>query len=196
MNDDARDPFADGLPVLRHERLVLRAFAPRDVDDVFELYRDKDATRFGYSPRMDTRSDAEHVISECARLARAREIFHWGVARASDDRIVGHATLFAWKREHRRAELGYSTLKSEWGRGLATAAAGVLLAFAFEKLDLRRIEADVDPRNAASLRVLEKLGFRREGLMRERWEVDGELQDAVILGLLRGECALAGERVA
>jgi RimJ/RimL family protein N-acetyltransferase len=62
-----------------------------------------------------------------------------------------------------------------------------LLAYAFDELDLRRIEADVDPRNAASIRTLERLGFRREGYLRERWRVNGEVQDALFYGLLRRE---------
>ncbi|MGH8430561.1 MAG: GNAT family N-acetyltransferase, partial [Solimonas sp.] len=60
----------------------------------------------------------------------------------------------------------------------------VLFDFAFGTPNLRRLEADVDPRNANSLRILGKLGFRREGLLRERWNVGGEIQDTVFLGLL------------
>jgi RimJ/RimL family protein N-acetyltransferase len=61
------------------------------------------------------------------------------------------------------------------------------LGFAFDTLDMRRIEADVDPRNIASVRALERLGFQREGFLRERWQVDGEIQDALFYGLLRGQ---------
>jgi hypothetical protein len=63
----------------------------------------------------------------------------------------------------------------------------VLVRFAFGPLDLRRLEADVDPRNTPSLRLVEKLGFVREGYMRERWELQGEIQDGVFFGLLRRE---------
>jgi len=62
-----------------------------------------------------------------------------------------------------------------------------LLTYAFEVLDLRRIEADVDPRNTASIQILERLGFQREGFLRERWEVNGEIQDALFYGLIRRE---------
>jgi RimJ/RimL family protein N-acetyltransferase len=63
----------------------------------------------------------------------------------------------------------------------------ILLDYAFRALGLRRLEADVDPRNSGSMRVLERLGFRHEGLLRERWKVNGELQDSVLLGLLERE---------
>jgi ribosomal-protein-alanine N-acetyltransferase len=180
------DPFRDGLPTIESRGLRLRAFRHADADDVFRLYCDKDAVRFGYSPRMEEPSDAIVVIEETARLARARTVFHWGVADG-EDRIVGHATLFHLEKRHRRAEIGYSIRRDLWGRGLGTRAAAVLVDFAFGALDLRRIEADVDPRNTGSLRLLEKLGFVREGYFRQRWEIQGEVQDGVAFGLLRSE---------
>jgi RimJ/RimL family protein N-acetyltransferase len=61
------------------------------------------------------------------------------------------------------------------------------LTYAFDVLEFHRIEADVDPRNAASIRTLERLGFQREGYLRERWQVNGEIQDAVFYGLLRSD---------
>ena len=64
------------------------------------------------------------------------------------------------------------------------AAFGRLIAFAFDELALIRLEADVDPANVASLALLEAMGFRREGLCRERWIVDGVVQDSLMLGLL------------
>ena len=60
-----------------------------------------------------------------------------------------------------------------------------LLAYAFDELAMRRIEADVDPRNMASIRTVERLGFQREGYLRERWQVNGEIQDTLFYGLLR-----------
>lgn len=62
-----------------------------------------------------------------------------------------------------------------------------LLGYAFGELNLERIEADVDPRNEASIRTLERLGFKKEGYLRERWKVNGEVQDAIFYGLLRRE---------
>jgi RimJ/RimL family protein N-acetyltransferase len=179
------DPFALGLPTLEAARLRLRALSERDVAEVYELYADREAVRFGYAPPMGTRADARRLINQTLELARDRTLFHFGVADREQDRVIGHATLFRWEREQRRAELGYSIRRDLWGRGLGTEAVATLIAFAFEALGLRRIEADADPRNTASIRVLEKLGFAREGLLRERWEIDGEIQDAIVFGLLR-----------
>ncbi|MEO7093047.1 MAG: GNAT family N-acetyltransferase [Polyangiales bacterium] len=178
-HDDIEAIFEAGLPTIEGPSLRLRALRPDDAPAVFELYGDRDANRYGYQPTMSEVADAERLIGEIAELARKRTLFHWGVARRDDDVIIGHATLFKLERAHHRAEIGYSIRRDHWGRGLGAEAARQLIAFAFDRLDLRRLEADVDPRNAASLRMLEKLGFEREGYLRERWELAGELQDAV-----------------
>ena len=104
-----------------------------------------------------------------------------------DDRIVGTCTLFNLDARNRRAEIGYALARDSWGQGLMSEALGALIAYAFGPLGLTRLEADVDPRNAPSIRIVEKLGFVREGLLRERWHVGGEAQDSLMLGLLRRE---------
>lgn len=191
---DCDDPFRDGLPVVEAARIRLRPFEERDLEEVFRLYEDKEATRYGYSPKMESLEDARALVAETTSLAASRTLFHFGVATRDDDRIIGHATIFQWMKSQRRAELGYSVRKDLWGQGYATEAANALLGFGFERLSLRRVEADVDPRNPSSVRVLEKLGFVREGYLRERWEVNGELQDGVFFGLLRREWRGASPR--
>ena len=71
------------------------------------------------------------------------------------------------------------------GKGLGTEALSTALKYGFDTLNLYRIEADVDPRNIGSIRLLEKLNFQREGLLRQRWRVNGEVCDSVLLGLLK-----------
>jgi RimJ/RimL family protein N-acetyltransferase len=128
------------------------------------------------------------LIRRSADLVRSRTVFHWGVARRTDDGVIGHATLFEIEEASRRAEIGYSIRRADWGRGLGTDAVRTLLGFAFERCGFRRIEADVEPRNLASLRVLQKLGFVREGYLRERWCIGEEIQG-------RGRAGSAAARV-
>ncbi|MCC6595314.1 MAG: GNAT family N-acetyltransferase, partial [Rhodanobacteraceae bacterium] len=93
-------------------------------------------------------------------------------------------SLFALSRDHARAELGYALRPAYWRQGLATQMLTLALGHAFTALGLLRIEADVDPLNLASCRLLERLGFVREGLLRERWRVGGATQDSALYGLL------------
>jgi ribosomal-protein-alanine N-acetyltransferase len=110
-----------------------------------------------------------------------------GVELARTGGIIGTCTLAGLDATHRRAELGYALKRACWGQGYMAEALPVLLHFAFEQLGLRRITADVDPRNGRSIRSLERLGFQREGYLREHYWVNGELQDGILFGLLRSE---------
>jgi RimJ/RimL family protein N-acetyltransferase len=100
---------------------------------------------------------------------------------------MGTCTLFHIDSGNMRAELGYCLASAYWSQGYMSEALTALITFSFGTLKLRRLEADVDPRNENSMRILDKLGFTREGLLRERWNVDGEIQDSAFLGLLAKE---------
>jgi ribosomal-protein-alanine N-acetyltransferase len=104
--------------------------------------------------------------------------------------VIGTCTLASISRAHQRAELGYAIVRSHWRQGYASEVATAMVRFAFNTLDLHRLEADVDPRNIPSTHVLERLGFRKEGYLRERYHMNGEIQDAVLFGLLRHEAPL------
>ena len=92
-----------------------------------------------------------------------------------------------WDAVYRSALLGYCLDEPAWGQGFATEAAGALLQWAFNTLDLNRVQSEADTRNAASGRVLEKLGFSHEGTLRENCIVAGEVSDSWVYGLLRRE---------
>ena len=83
--------------------------------------------------------------------------------------------------------MGYCLDDAAWGHGYATEAGRALLQWAFDTLDLNRVQAETDTRNAASARVLEKLGFVREGTLREDCVVNGEVSDSWVYGLIRRE---------
>lgn len=103
------------------------------------------------------------------------------------DRVIGGIAL-RLSPEHRLAELGYGLARSAWGRGLATEAVRAVMDTAFVLLPLlNRIRAVADPRNVASLRVMERLGMVREGVLRQNRVVRGELVDEVWCGILRSE---------
>ena len=98
--------------------------------------------------------------------------------------MIGTAVAFALNRDQGRAEIGYSLRRDRQGQGLAVEAMRLIVPYLFDVLELRRLEADIDPRNAASCRLVETLGFVREGVLRERWRVNGEITDTALYGLL------------
>ena len=101
--------------------------------------------------------------------------------------FIGWCSLNRWNPDYRSASQGYCFDNAAWGHGYATEAARVLLRWAFGTLDLNRVQAETDTRNVASARVLEKLGFVREGTLREDCVVNGEVSDSWVYGLIRRE---------
>ena len=175
------------LPTLTSERLALRMLRAEDAGMVYGVFRDADVMRYWSSPPMKDAAEAQELIRQIHDSFDARTLFQWGIAWRPTDEILGTCTLFRIDLTHRRCEIGFAIGKQHWGQGIASEAVVRLIRFAFEELDLYRIEADVDPRNERSLRLLERHGFQREGLLRERYRVGGEIQDTVFLGLLRRE---------
>jgi RimJ/RimL family protein N-acetyltransferase len=180
-------PDVDRLPTITTSRLRLRPLTPEDVPSLFGVFGDPVVCRYWSRPALPDLEAAATLQREIAQCFAERSLFQWGVAERETDAVVGTCTLAALSPEHRRAELGFALAQAVWGRGYLAEALPALLAFAFETLALHRLEADVDPRNARSIRVLERAGFRREGFMRERYHLAGEVQDAVMYGLLRHE---------
>lgn len=175
------------LPQLHGERVHLRAYRDDDIDALYAVYSDPGVMRYWSFPPWTAREQAEAYLARARAESIGDGLLAWAFALQHDDALVGTVTLYGVDRAQARANIGYALGAAHWGRGYAQEALRLALAHAFDALQLRRIEADADPRNAASCRLLERLGFRREGLLRERWLVDGELQDSAIYGLLRGE---------
>lgn len=180
-------PGLERLPTLTAERVQLRALARNDAPALFAVFSDPRVMRYWSSPPMTAVEQAEGLIEQIDDWFARRGGCQWGVVESASGSVIGTVTLHAFALPHKRCEIGYVLGSAHWGRGFAREALARLLRFAFDELGLARIEADVDPRNAASVRLVERLGFRREGLLRARWRVAGEVQDSALYGLLRDE---------
>ena len=177
----------DRLPTLAAPRVALRWLTEADIGALYGIFSNPMVMRYWATPPMSDIALARKLVADIHEGFRAQRLFQWGIARLEDDRIIGTCTLFAINESQGRGEIGFALGHEFWGRGYMKEALTALLDFAFGTLGMRRLEADVDPRNAGSLHAVERLGFRREGLLRERWKVDDELQDSVVLGLLSHE---------
>jgi RimJ/RimL family protein N-acetyltransferase len=179
------------LPTLLTPRLALRAVEDDDAEALLALFGDAERMRFwGHAPLASTEDAAAYVESIREGAARG-DLLQWVIAPRSDGegagRLLGTCTLAAVDAHHRRAGLGVALLPEAEGAGFAAEAAGAAIRYAFEDLDLHRVTADADPRNAAALALLERVGFRREGVLREHYRSGDEWQDGVMYGRLRGE---------
>lgn len=172
-----------GFPVLAGQRVRLRGPAAGDADEVFALFSDPRVMRYWSSAPMQARAQAEGRIEEMLDAFARRDMIHWLVADRRGDDAIGSCSLFRFDARHRRAEVGYALRSDRWGRGLATEAVALALDWGFRTLALHRIEAGIDPRNDASRRLLERLGFRREDPPQDRSFGDGEAGDSERYGL-------------
>lgn len=177
----------DALPTLEAPRIRLRWLTGDDVDALFAIFSDEQMMRYWSSTPMKGREEAAELLARIHGGFRDKSVFQWGVERKADGALLGTCTLFNIHRGNMRAELGYCLHSAHWGRGYMGEALAALIDHSFHVLKLRRLEADVDPGNANSLRILDRMGFSREGLLRERWHVGGAIQDSVFLGLLARE---------
>lgn len=134
-----------------------------------------------------TRADAEAWAASRAEAWTSGEAYSFLIERADDDRVLGGVGLNQVHDAPPMANLGYWVRTDATGRGVATTAARLAAQFGFEALDLQRIEITVPIGHAASARVAEKLGARREGVLRHRIRLHDRPAGAVLFGLLPGD---------
>jgi RimJ/RimL family protein N-acetyltransferase len=175
------------LPSLTTQRLKLRWLTDQDVPALFTIFGDKEVTRYwGHSVLPDLVAAAE-LLADIHSKFGSQTLFQWGIALLETDLVIGTCSLASLNPENRRAELGFALARNYWRQGYISEALPALLQFAFCGLHLHRSWADTDPRNVPSIRTLEKLGFRQEGILREHYLLQGEPQHALVYGLLQSD---------
>lgn len=175
------------LPTLDGPRVRLRALTGGDASALFAIFSDPEVMRYWSHPPFAEPAEAAAYVEETHLGLAEGTFYQWGVALRQEEDLVGTTTLWQLDERNRRCEIGFVLGRAHWGQGLMSEALTVLFDFAFGDLGLRRLEADVDPDNTPSISLLERLGFRREGFMRERWWVAGEACDSLFYGLLARE---------
>ena len=170
--------------LIETDRLKLRPYSFEDVEDVLSYATDSKWALYVPVPQPYTRADAEEFLAR--QLSQdSNERVSWAIECAGS--AVGGANI-GFDFKNRVGAIGYSIARRLWGRGLTTEAAAAVIDHAFAAYpDLNRIRASADERNVGSLRVMEKLGMIREGLLRQDQYLRGEFRNTVLCGLLRCE---------
>jgi RimJ/RimL family protein N-acetyltransferase len=171
------------------ERLLLRPFEPDDLDALVAIHGDPGVVRYLYWDVRD-RDELRGLLVDKQRrveLAHEGDVLNLAAVLADTRELVGDVTLFWHSEQHRQGEVGYIMHPAHGGRGYATEASRALLRVGFDELGLHRITGRIDARNAASARVLERLGMRREAHLVENELVKGVWTDEVVYALLDRE---------
>jgi len=172
------------------ERLRVRLVEARDLPGLLAVNGDATVTRHLPYATWAAMADALAWYQRMLGIMETGTALQFVIVRRSDDLPIGTALVFRHDEGSQRAELGYVLGSTFWGQGYMQEALRALVQAAFEAMGLRRLEAEVNPVNTASVRVLEGLGFQREGLLRQRWtsaKDEGRPYDVAVYGLLRDE---------
>ena len=187
-NANTADAPAETFPSLTTLRLTLREIVPTDAASLLAIHGDREAMRwFGNDP-IASLAEAEKMVQTFAGWRQPPVLgTRWAIERNQDRRLIGTCGLFRWNRNWKSCTVGYELARDAWGDGLMTEALVAALPWGFESMALNRIEAQVHPENAASLKLLRRLGFVEEGRQRQAGFWWGGHHDLVQLSLLRHE---------
>lgn len=179
--------FFSCLPTLETRDLILRRPRMKDAGDIFAYASDEEVARYVLWDPHRSVSETRSCLRGLIRRARAGYPSSWVVALRDSGVVIGTIGFIWYSDENASAEIGYSFSRAFWNRGFATQALRTVSAEAFRSLPLNRLEAQHDLRNPASGRVMEKSGFRREGVLRSRVFNKGEYIDVALYSLLRSD---------
>jgi ribosomal-protein-alanine N-acetyltransferase len=169
------------VTLLATERLVLRPLQQDDLETFLSIFSNPEVTRYYEVETMHEPAQAKRLLDHFIASGRL------GIVPKGSEKIIGSCGICAISQEYYSASLGYDLAHEYWGRGIMTEALTSLLGFGFHSMGLNRISALTYPDNAASIRVLSKLGFRTEGIMREFGFWKGRFHDMSLHALLKRE---------
>ena len=156
------------FPTLESERCILREITMDDVDALYDIRSDDLVSKYLGDPPMRHRDQAVASVEATMQSFQSGDgSLKWGVAMHDNNRLIGTVSVWHIRKQHYRAELGYMLARDYWGKGIIPEVCTTVLDYAFGTMNLHSMDANIDPRNDASRRVLEKLGFVQEAYFRE-----------------------------
>jgi [ribosomal protein S5]-alanine N-acetyltransferase len=183
MNDAVFDQF----PVIVTERLVLREITRDDIDRVFKIYSDQEVVKYLGKDVYKSIDEAEYYVTRERKAFEEKKGIRWAISLKNDNSLIGCIGYWRILKEHFRAEVGYHLSPEFWRKGIMTEAFSTLIKFAFHEMNLHSIEANIDPDNYPSERLLKKLGFKQEALFKENYFYNGKFIDSAIYSLLNSK---------
>lgn len=176
------------FPRLQTRRLILREITSADKPALYALFSDPEVTRYNDVDTFTQPEDAAWVLDFLERRFQNGVGLRWAICmQGLPEDLIGTCGYNNWDQRNNCGVIGYDLMPAYWGRGIMPEAVRAVIEFGFEHMGLNRVEADVTTGNAASARVLQKLGFTEEGLLRQRGHWKGAYHDLRFFSLLRAE---------
>lgn len=172
------------FPTLNTERLILRRTTMADIGEIFFLRSDPRVLQYIKRHPCQSEEEAAAFIRLLDGNIENNEGVPWAISLKDSTKLIGSIGIWRFTKEHYRAEIGYVMDPEYQGQGLMQEALRAAVDYGFDTLGLHSIEANTDPENIASQRVLERTGFVREGHLRENHFFEGRFFDTVIYSML------------
>jgi len=180
------------FPKLETNSLLLRRIISGDANALFEILSDPEVSEFYDENAFVDISQASDQIADWENGFADNRCIRWGIIRKDKDDLIGSCGYYGFHTWNNRASIGYELERISWRQGIMTEALSAIIDFGFSRLELNRIDAVVMPENTASINMLEKLGFRNEGLLREyeKWGSKGFV-DLCVFAMLRKDWGIS-----
>ncbi|TDL65171.1 N-acetyltransferase [Rhodococcus qingshengii] len=175
------------FPIIETKRLFLRKATKLDAEHMFTYLSDKDVVKhMGLEP-FQTMNDVYEEIDWYQSIYDEGSGIRWGITIKDSDKVIGSCGFLNMKSKHHRAEVGFELSKDYWGKGIASEALEAMVKYGYLHYQLERIEALIEPKNIPSQKLVERLGFIREGLLRHYEFTCGKFDDLYIYSILKDE---------
>jgi len=171
-------------PALHTARLKLRPIIDTDAPEIFAMRGSPEVMKYADRAPASSLAEVEEWITNMDKLQQKSEAIMWGITLHNTDTLIGTIGFWHMQPEHYRAEIAYMMIPAYQGKGLMTEAITEVTRYAFDKIKLHSIEANVNPANQASIAVLQKTNFVREGYFKESFYYKGKFLDSAIYSLI------------
>jgi len=173
------------FPIIETERLILREIKEEDAEDVFAILSNNEVTKYYGQESLVNLQQAKEVIQFFKQSYEASRGIRWGIERKGTNGLIGTIGFNAWSPKQKRADIGYEIHPERWRKGYAAEAITSLLSFGFDNMDLNRIGAVVFLENEASNKLLTKVGFQKEGILRNYIHQNDVSHDTNVYSIIR-----------
>jgi len=184
MNTKINHLVFNSFPILETERLVLRDFSYSDTHDLFLIRSNPRIMEFMDSHLHQSLTDSREMIAQMLGSFLDETGINWAIENKYNGKMIGYIGYWRLMKPSVRAELGYALKTHVWGKGYMKEALWEILNFGFEQFGLHSVEANVNPDNIASARMLKSLGFKKEAHYKENYFFDDRFIDSIIYSLL------------
>ncbi|KAA0549860.1 GNAT family N-acetyltransferase [Bacillus sp. BGMRC 2118] len=172
------------FPRIETERLILRQITNYDAEDILSYLSDYNVMKYYGMEPFSSIEDALEEISWYESIVEKNTGIRWGITLKGQGRVIGSCGFLNIVTQHYRSEIGFELSKDYWGQGIASEAVEAVIRYGFEQFNFQRIQALIEPLNHPSQKMVERLGFVKEGLLRNYEYTCGKFDDLLLYSLL------------